>query len=86
MAEINNQDYIGDVALDGGRFVNVDFRNGTLSYSGGQPPHIENCRFHGTTFRFDGPAGQTLNFLNMMAPSNTNMRGIVEGLLPGLKS
>ena len=86
MAEFKNQDLIGTITLDGGRFINVDFRNATLVYSGGEAPYIEACRFHDAAFRFEGPASNTLTFLNIMAPRSTNMRSVVEGLLPGLKA
>lgn len=85
MAEIANKTLTGTHEIDGHSFVNIEFRDAILTYSGGPPPTFQNCRFEQAAFTFAGPAGQTLLFLNAMAPSTTNMRHIVEGLLPALK-
>lgn len=85
MAEFVDQTITGSHIVDGQAYVNVQFRNATLVYTGGQPPAFSECRFDATTFSFEGPAAQTLQFLNAMAPRPTNMRDVVLGLLPALK-
>jgi hypothetical protein len=85
MAEIKNQTLSGVHAIDGQTFTDVLFKDVTLTYSGGQPPVFQNCRFEGTTFNFVGHANSTVQFLNAMAPTATNMRDVVLGLIPALK-
>ena len=75
----------GDVVLDAAVFVDVSFQSARLIYSGGQPPSFQNCRFDNATFAFEGPASNTLSFINAMAPANTGMRDIAMGLLPAMK-
>ncbi len=75
----------GDVALDSAIFINVEFKDARLVYLGGPPPSFQNCRFDNTTFMFEGPAGNTLSFINAMAPATTGMRHIAMGLLPAMK-
>ena len=84
MAEIRNQTVTGRVALDGASFFNCDFNDVDLTYEGGLPPAFDNCRFDNARFQFHGPAGATLMFLRAMAPANTNMRQVVQGLIPEL--
>lgn len=86
MTEYTDQTVSGDVTLDGGRFVNCQFSDAVLTYAGGKPPHIENCGFDRARFVFVGPAAQTLVFMRSMAPESTNMRFILDGLIPELKA
>ena len=72
------------VTLDGKTFNDINFEGATLVYAGGTPPSFNNCRFNNATFSFDGAAGNTLAFLKAMAPAHTNMRGVVQGLIPEL--
>lgn len=75
----------GEIALDSAVFINVDFKSARLIYLGGPPPSFKNCRFNNATFIFDGPAGNTLAFVNAMAPVATGMRHFAMGLLPAMK-
>ena len=75
----------GDVALDSAVFINVEFKSARLVYLGGRPPSFENCRFDNAIFVFEGPASNTLSFINAMAPATTGMRHIAMGLLPAMK-
>ena len=75
----------GEVKLDSAVFINVEFKSARLVYLGGPPPSFENCRFHNSTFVFDGPAGNTLAFVNAMVPAATGMRDFAMGLLPAMK-
>lgn len=85
MAEYRDQTLSGEIALDGNTFINIDFDSAELVYRGGTPPGFEKCRFNVATFSFREQAGNTLIFLNAMAPASTNMREVVLGLLAGLK-
>ncbi len=85
MADIKDQFLSGAVALDGNRFINVDFVDAQLQFGGGEAPSFDNCRFTQATFSFNGAASNTLLFLNAMAPAHTNMRDVVLGLIPALK-
>jgi len=84
MTAIKDQTLTGQHFVDGQHYINIQFRDATLTYGGGTPPTFENCIFDGATFSFEGPARATLLFLNAMAPATTNMREIVLGLLPAL--
>ncbi len=84
MAEFKNQTLTGDQFVDGNTYSGILFKDSRLIYAGGTPPNFDNCSFEGGTFSFIGGAGLTLSFLRAMAPANTNMRGIVLGLIPEL--
>ena len=84
MAEFKDQILTGDVALDGNTFVNIQFKDAVLNYSGGVPPGFDNCAFDTTSFSFGDAAANTLHFLRAMAPEGTNMRSVVLGLIPEL--
>lgn len=75
----------GEVALDAAVFINVHFKSARLVYLGGRPPSFQNCRFDNATFAFEGAAGNTLAFINAMAPASTGMRDITMGLLPAMR-
>lgn len=84
MTEFRDQTLSDRVVLDGNSFVNVVFEGGELVYDGGVPPSFSGCRFNATAFTFQGAAGNTLMFLRGMAGAQTNMRDIVQGLIPEL--
>lgn len=85
MAEIKDQTLTGRVDLDGSTFVNVVFDGAALFYEGGKAPNFQNCTFkEGCSFTFQEQAGNTLAFIRSMAHPSTNMRFIVEGLIPEL--
>jgi hypothetical protein len=54
------------IALDGQEFHACTFRNCRLIYSGGTPPVLDTCAFHGFSFIFAAAAGETLNFMRTM--------------------
>ncbi len=85
MSEISDQVLTGSVPLDGNTFTRVSFKDADLIFDGGVPPNFNDCRFDNARFSFRGAARQTVLFLNGMAPSNTNMREVVYGLIPGLR-
>lgn len=86
MAEIKDQTLSGSVDIDGEDFVNVVFDGATLVYSGGRAPTFNNCQFApGCSVTFQAQAGNTLAFIRSMAHPSTNMRFIVEGMIPELR-
>ncbi|WP_428151646.1 hypothetical protein [Brevundimonas sp.] len=76
----------GPIELDGNTFENVAFKDAQILYLGGVPPMMNNCSFDGVTFEFRGPAHNTLMFLRSLMPARTNMRPILEALMPELKA
>ena len=87
MAEIKDQTVTGRVDLDGNSYVNVVFDNAALFYSGGHAPTFQGVTFMpNCTVSFQEQAGNTLAFIRSMAHSSTNMRFIVDGLIPELQS
>ena len=84
MTQTRDQVLNGEVEIDGATFVNCEFKNARLIYRGGTPPNFNNCRFTQSNFAFFDSAANTLDFLRAMAPKETNMRGVVAGLMPEL--
>lgn len=82
MAEVRNKTLEGRQPIDGMTFVDCEFKNAQLSFSGGTPPNFVNCRFTACRFVFEGPAAATVNFLRAMLPPTTGMRGFVTGMMP----
>lgn len=82
MADNERQKMQGRIKLDGKTFTEIAFENANLVFEGGQPPNFINCTFTQTNFSFEGPAGNTVHFLRAMLPHQTNMRGVVLGLMP----
>lgn len=86
MAETRDQVLTGRIDLDGNTYVNCQFRDVMVVYAGGIPPEFQNCTFQETKFTFEGPAGNTLMFLRMMAPASTGMRDIAFHLAPEFRA
>lgn len=87
MAETKDKTVSGREALDGNTYVNVVFDDAQLVYSGGKAPNFQNVTFReGCSFTFAEQAGNTLAFIRSMAHPSTNMRFIVDGLIPELKA
>lgn len=85
MAETKNQTLKGIVRLDGHTFRDCEFVDARLLYEGGLAPNFINCRFSNSHFAFEEAAGNTVNFLRAMAQPQSNMRGVVFGLMPELR-
>ena len=68
--------------LDGNEFVDCDFDNVRLVYNGGEPPVFERCRFTSIRIMFDGPAWQTLIFLQAMAQRGSGLEPIFASMFP----
>lgn len=86
MAVHKDKTLSGPIELDGNTFENVAFDKAQLFYSGGQSPTFTNCAFNEVTFEFRGSAHNTLYFLRSLAPESTNMRPVLDGLMPELKA
>lgn len=85
LADFKNQTLGGDIALDGNTYVDIVFDGARLVYEGGGIPVFQNCTFmDGCSFTFQEQAGNTLAFIRSMSHPTTNMRFIVEGLIPEL--
>jgi hypothetical protein len=54
------------VTLDGETFEDCEFRDCRLVYAGGEPPVLENCRFHDCDWRQDEAAARTLAYLKVL--------------------
>jgi hypothetical protein len=57
------------VEVDGGTFVNCNFRWAILLYAGGEHPKFEDCTFGDVSWRFEGPALRTIQLLQLMGGS-----------------
>jgi hypothetical protein len=58
------------VEVDGGTFVNCDFRWAILLYAGGEHPKFEDCSFGDVSWRFEGAALRTIQLLQLMSGSD----------------
>jgi hypothetical protein len=49
--------------LDGNEYLDCNFNNVLLVYSGGEPPKLVGCSFDGCNWKFEGAAERTLYFM-----------------------
>jgi hypothetical protein len=82
MAEFRNQVLQGRQTLDGSIFIDCEFRNAQMVYSGGPQPGLANCRFTASQFVFEGEAANTVNLLRGMLRPESNLRNFVLGMMP----
>ena len=82
MAEAERRTLSGRIKLDGKTFKDVAFEKAQLVYEGGAGPNFDNCTFTETNYTFEGAAGNTVHFLRAMLFQQSNMRGVVLGLMP----
>ena len=54
------------VHLDGATFIDCEFRNATLVYSGGELPSFMGCHFDSCAWTFEGHALRTLAYLKRL--------------------
>ena len=54
------------VHVDGEAFLDCEFRDTRLVYSGGEPPTFTRCRFDGCEWKFDDAAARTLAHLKLL--------------------
>lgn len=84
MTQTRDKTLSGDVELDGMTFINCQFEGAQLIFRGGTPPNFRDCRFTRTRFAFLDQAANTLQFICAMSQPQSNMRGVVMGLIPEL--
>lgn len=82
--EISDKIFFDQVETDDTLFRGVTFDGAELVYRGGAAPTFDRCRFLDVTFTFEGPAGETLDYLRMLAGANPVLRQMVANLLPSL--
>jgi hypothetical protein len=54
------------VEVDGGTFINCDFRFAILLYGGGEHPKFEDCTFGDVSWHFEGAALRTIQLLQLV--------------------
>lgn len=65
MAEFTGSEFVGGrIVLDGNVFTNCTFRKVTLVFMGTGLVGLQNCDFADVNFSLEGPAANTLQFLN----------------------
>lgn len=84
MARFEGEEFEGRVVVDGNDYVACTFMNVTLVYSGGAPPSFRGCIFREWSFSFEGPAGNTINFLKSMAPQTSGFSDVIRQTFPEL--
>ncbi len=72
------------VDLDGGEFIDCQFRGTTVRYSGGAVPRIVGCSFSETRFVVDGAAARTVELLKAMASPRSGMQRVVRETFPAV--
>ena len=82
MAEVRNQVLEGRQPIDGMTFIDCEFKNAQLVFTGKENPNFVNCRFTQSSFSFEENAGRTVNLLRGMLQPQTGMRGFVTGMMP----
>jgi hypothetical protein len=64
---IENSEFSGvTIDVDDRKYLNCNFINCTLRYSGGIPPTFIGCTLDETGFSFSGAAGNTIELLRAM--------------------
>ena len=71
--------------IDNREFVRCQFTRCKLIYRGAKPPSFQGCNFWGTQFSFEGPAGNTLAFLQSLSDPGSGLQPIVLEMLPALR-
>jgi len=79
---IRDQLLTGRVTLDNARFEKCRFQGAVLVYSGGAPPHIQDCSFKDVSFEFEGAAGRTLALLQAMSAGASGLREVFKASFP----
>jgi hypothetical protein len=68
------------VALDGEEFVDCEFRDARLVYSGGELPTFSGCKFDACEWRFEGAAARTLAHLKLIwgVGAKAHVQGLIK--------
>ncbi|MEA3061908.1 MAG: hypothetical protein QOJ94_1689 [Sphingomonadales bacterium] len=71
------------IEVDGGTFVNCDFRSAILLYGGGEHPKLEECTFGDVGWHFEGAALRTIQLLQLIGGSAEGQKFIKDLFQPG---
>lgn len=82
MALHKAKEFTGRVEVDGNAYVACTFENVVLVYAGGAPPSFAGCIFREWKFAFEGPAGNTVNFLKSLAPKQSGLSDVIRETFP----
>lgn len=82
MALHKAKEFTGRVEVDGNAYVACVFEDVVLVYSGGTPPSFAGCVFRNWKFAFEGPAGNTVNFLKSLAPKQSGLSDVIRETFP----
>lgn len=70
------------VRIDGNQFINCRFESCTIEYRGEHQLVLSGCHFVGCRWFFNGPAGETLQFLGALyADGDAGLKKMVEETL-----
>jgi len=72
--------------LDAIEFEDCVFENCTLVYEGGPPPNLVGCKFVNSTFRFDGAARNTVDFLRGIKDPKSGLSVVFDMAFGGVAS
>jgi hypothetical protein len=72
------------ISLDGRNYDRCTFEGCTLTYKGGRAPRFTNCSFYDNQFMFDGPAGNTVGFLQGISHPESSLQGLIFQIFPHL--
>ena len=83
MAQVTDKHFEAKtLVIDARDWINCTFSRCKLVYKGNKPPSFQNCNFWGNEFVFDGPAGNTLAFLQSISKSDSGLQSIFMQLFP----
>lgn len=82
MTIYKGQEFSGRVEIDGNSYVACTFEDVVLVYAGGEPPSFAGCIFREWRFAFEGPAGNTINFLKSMGPKQSGFSDVLRQTFP----
>lgn len=77
-----NEVITSDIDLGGVSFVDCEFKNCKLIYSGGDPPTLTRCTYENIQFEFRRRAANTVAFLKSMANPESGLQQVVRETFP----
>ena len=82
--ETRNTTLSGRIIADDHTFIDCQFRNAEVVFTGGTAPAFIRCDFDATRLLFEGPADNTLQYLRALAGAGPDFKVVVASLLPEL--
>ncbi len=70
--------------MDGQTYIDCEFKNCQLMYSGGELPGFDACQFHGCLWHLDGAARRTFAYLRLL--HGTGDKSLAEGIMRQISS